>query len=373
MNITETYETIKNTIKTELQSRIPALKSWNIIAIFKELIEIVAFWISDLLYNTLLNVADNIFPQSADEQALLDHLEDRGLSWNQATKATVTVRIGSKTLPDGVKPIPQLSIVSTEGTTETEALKFVLLEAAQIDPSTPPDGEGYYTVEVPTQSFEGGAKYNVPAETINQVVTPIEGIDVVYNELDAENGTDKESIASVRQRVKTGSNITDRGTILWFKSKAEDFDGVALAVVFPRYIGNGSVGIIIVAPGGVPPPELITEIQDYFNDEENNSAGAWHAIVEPAQIFVQDFEITIKYFQGNSQPVEADLLAAMDDYFYTLRMGGEIVLTQCGNYLLTVENTYDYVFTLPTGNVPVPGNKIPVRGTVVFTFEEITD
>jgi uncharacterized phage protein gp47/JayE len=316
------------------------------------------------IYNTQQYIEEtynDIYISSASSNALDLHLADRGLTRGEATKATGTIRIGRSTVPSQTYTLPQLTVVSTGDDTP---IQFQTLSEVSINPSTPIDGEGYYTVEVDVEALNAGDDGNVVSMAINTIVTTITGYNIVYNVTATSGGTDEESDANVRTRLLESQQVFDRGTRAWFIQQAQEFSFVKDASLGIAEEGNGQVTVYLAGYGALTPTQ-ITEVQDYFDDEAVNDAGAYIVTVE--EITDTTINIEIDVYRLDLTMAASEIEDLIDDYFDDyMYIGKDFVLTQLQSYILqniSSSRIYDVEFVTPTSNQVIPDSQIGVIGT----------
>ncbi len=225
------------------------------------------------------------------------------------------------------------------------------------------DSRGYYTVSLPIVSLNEGSIYNVIPDTITQLVHDIPGIDIVYNEEPTSGGRNKETIEEVRERIHKHDVALQQGTKAWFEAKTLEFEFVSKVLVVPRYVGMGTVGIAFLTQNGIPTTEEKQIIQDYFNSENINPAGAWHVVIFDIDIFT--WNATIKVYYEDREPDDVELLNALNSYFATLTLGEDIIEDQIKSSLI-VNTSVKKVDILEHNGFVVSQYAFPVLGTITF-------
>jgi len=155
------------------------------------------------------------------------------------TSARVTLRVFRRTVPTTTVEIPVGTVVSTipnkgavsvQFRTTESVVMYASLAASYLNTVT-----GLYELTVHAESIVPGRDGIVGANTITSFVTPITGIDGVYNAVASSGGMDRESTLSLAVRLSrslAGSNLgTSDGYLLLMVSQ----DGVEDALV----VGNG--------------------------------------------------------------------------------------------------------------------------------------
>ncbi|MBN2522875.1 MAG: baseplate J/gp47 family protein [Bacteroidales bacterium] len=306
-------------------------------------------------------VYDSIFAHSSDRYHLSRHLKEEGLEYKEAQKAIVNVRVGSSELPAEMFPIEQGYIVKTKS-----GRSFELIESGSISPETIIDDKGYYTVLLQARAVETGEEYNVPADTIVEWETSPEGIDIVYNPEEAENGSNDESEESALERLSVAKQVIKRGSLDWFKSETETFDSIRKAIPIPRYAGLGTVGIICCGYSGQVSDEVLTAVEDKFNLTDEDPAEAYRVVALRPEEFIQDFEVTVWYDSEGDEPTDEILAEICDAFVDDLDIGEKIIPRSLESRYINA-GMKDCAVTLPSSIIDPAINDIIVRGTVTFT------
>lgn len=149
--------------------------------------------------------------------------------------------------PTGTIPIPAGSIVATQQTNSSPSSTFVTLSASSLLPSSPPDpitGAAAY-VDILVQAQAVGSAGNAAAGTVINLITPIVGVDSVYNPNSFNNGSDFQSNTVLAQVVSSDSQ-GEIGTRPGYKKLVlENFSVQDILV-----IGNGDPGMLRSQFGG---------------------------------------------------------------------------------------------------------------------------
>lgn len=371
MKITVTQDEVRAPIITAAAAddKLKRLSNLNSNSVFMRIVNAVSFVFTYLFNQNLKEIFDSIWPATSGRYALARHLAEEGMSFKEPGFAEVMIRIGSSTLPDGEKAIPQGAIVKTPGET---GFNFELLEAGFINADTPEDDEGYFTIEILARAIATGPEYNVQAMTITVVETEIDGVDVCYNEAAATGGADEETLESARSRLKDKREGVAIGTMAWFKSEAESLAGVQQCIVIPRYNGRGTVGLLIVGIGGEASPEVLAAVEAHFNQDALDPAGAFHVTAALPTPFVQNFAIQVWYDPELGVPTDEALRGAVNAYITRLPTGGDMILSVIEANLIAL-GMKDARVTSPTSNVTVPNDQVAVLGTTTWTKTEFAD
>lgn len=371
MKVQVTHDEVRAPILTAAAAddKVKRLSNLNSNSVWVRIINAASLGFTNLVNQVLKEIFDSIWSATSGRYALARHLGEEGMSFKDPSFAETTIRIGSTTLPTGEKPIPQGAIVKTPGET---GFNFELLDAAFIDETTPEDDEGFFTVPVLVRAIATGPEYNVQAGTITVVETDIDGVDVCYNPTAATGGADEESLESARMRLKDKREGVAIGTMAWFKSEAESLAGVQQCIVIPRYDGRGTVGLLIVGIGGEASPEVLAAVEDHFNQDALDPAGAFHVTAALPAPFVQNFSIEVWYDPELGVPTDETLRTAVNAYITRLPTGGDMILSVIEANLIAL-GMKDVKIASPTTNVTIPNDQVAVLGTTTWTKTEFAD
>lgn len=371
MKITVTHDEVRAPIITAAAAddKLKRLSNLNSNSVWVRIINAASLGFTTLVNQVLKEIFDSIWPATSGRYALARHLGEEGMAFKEPSFAEVTIRIGATTLPASEKQIPQGAIVKTPGET---GFNFELLEAGAIGPSTPVDSEGYFTVAILARAIATGPEYNVQAGTITVVETEIDGVDVCYNPATATGGADEESLESARTRLQDKREGIAIGTMAWFKSEAETLPGVQQCIVVPRKNGRGTVGLLIVGIGGPASPEVLASVEDHFNQDSLDPAGAFHVTADLPTPYVQNIVGEVWYDPELGAPTDEALDAAINAYLTRLPTGGDILRAVMESNLIAL-GLKNAKITTPSGDVTVPSDQVAVLGTTTWTKTEYVD
>ncbi|MGL5301500.1 MAG: baseplate J/gp47 family protein [Weissella confusa] len=171
-----------------------------------------------------------------------------GLTRNPAQNAIATLTV------DGVAGtvIPEQTLFGTEN-----GLNFFAAESVTI----PANGEMTDDVQMGQTSLmavsvDASLKANVPANAINMIIEPIDGLNAVTNATVAEGGVELESDTALRKRLTDNYKKSANGTVNSLITSVENVPGVQLAQVIvndsmePDSSGNVPKSVHFYVQGG---------------------------------------------------------------------------------------------------------------------------
>lgn len=298
-----------------------------------------------------------VFPQTSYGKYLALIGEPEGVTKKLAEKTTGSLKVKGK-------PGTVLGVGKIAGTISTDIIKsieFEFIESQTIDET----GISYVKV----QCTQDGVIGNVQAESISILVTPINGVESVTNEVKFTNGVDVESDEDYLDRILEKKRTpSTSGNKYHYKNWAKEVTGVGDAKVFPLWNGNGTVKVVIIDSNkhGAS-EELITKVAEHI--EENRPIGATVTIVsaQEKQISISVTLIidTQKYTLSQIQTaIEANLA----QYYKNIAFVNNYVsYASIGNLIFNTDGIIDYSNLLVNGgisNIALQAEEIPVLGTV---------
>lgn len=271
---------------------------------------------------------------------------------------------------DGVKARGTIKIIGDEGTTVNAGFvvgtRDGLLFETTKDITIPAEGE--VTVEI--EAKEIGTEYNIPAETITEIINPMAGVREIINEEPTTGGADIETDEQLRFRhlealrePATGDNAAQ------YKVWAREVKGVGNVKVLPTTPTKGYVTIVITDSNNQPADaELINEVFEYIDKLRPVNAGIY---VEPAVAKPIDISASVRLADGyNIQDVQNRFIDAIEEYFSNISLVESYVsYAQVGKLLLETRGVIDYDNLTLNGNVANVelGNiEVPTLGDIVL-------
>ena len=270
----------------------------------------------------------------------------------------------------GVKARGTIKIIGDEGTTinagfvvgTRDGLLFETTKGVTIP------AEGEVTVEI--EAKEIGTRYNVPAETITEIINPTAGVREVINEVPTTGGADIETDDQLRIRhfqalrePTTGDNIAQ------YRVWAKEVKGVGNVKVLPTTPTKGYVTIVITDSNNQPADtELINEVFEYIEKVRPVNAGIY---VESATAKPINISASVRLADGyNIQDVQERFIGAIEEYFSNIALVESYVsYAQVGRLLLETRGVIDYDNLTLNGNVANVelGNvEVPTLGDIVL-------
>lgn len=222
-------------------------------SIFYDAVAPVAAELSKL-YAVAASVADDAFPDTASESALLRHASSLGV---ERIPATSTVIRG------------QFDIQIPEGA------KFALGEYTYTRGKALYEAEGYYIYSLICDT--AGAEASAVRLGSLTPLSYIEGLGVAEAISVISLGENEEDMESLRRRVTSAmTNISYGGNIADYKNAVSAMDNVGGVKVYPAWDGGGTVKIVVQDVGGAAPDEYtVTNVKTLLDPdgEDGNGVG----------------------------------------------------------------------------------------------------
>jgi len=302
-----------------------------------------------------LNETVQIFFAEWAYGAYLDqHAIKAGLSRKPGNRATGYVTVNGT--PGFV--IAEGFIFVTRATVNLPSIRF----AAVRDTAIGSEGDA----DVYVECADGGAFGNVPANSIILMETPAEETTAVTNAAPMTGGSDEESDASLRARIKERNHSMDAsfvGSQADYVRWAKEVPGVGGAICIPEWKGKGTgtVKLVVADASGKPANEAICEaVYAYIISPENEyqrkaPIGAT-LTVEPTEEIEVSVSADVVLVSGYLlEDVRTAFERALIDYMGEAASSGSLVVTQLSGLLSGIPGVFDYSeFIVNGGTVNIP-------------------
>ncbi|MCL4514159.1 MAG: baseplate J/gp47 family protein [Firmicutes bacterium] len=367
-------------LRVETFKRLQDLKSkitnLNTGGIFRTLLELSLQGLADL-YDLLLVVLPQGFPQYATGQWLDSKAAELGLTRHPSTKAEGVVIFGRQGTQGNVL-IPVGTIVRTDLSAKGEELRFfTTAETILLD--------GSLQVSVPVRAEFEGSQYNVGAETIHNLVTHVSGIDFVRNDASwlSKEGTDVESDDSLRERytlrwfeLATGS--VKRSYISWAKEVA----GVEDVLVERAPRGANTVDVIILGSGSSTSSALVSQVQTYINERAPMTADVF---VRAAVADLMDVNVLLQMAPDATDLELADAKSEGERLIRALfrieqvagverlKIGQDVFRTQIIYLLRGIKKVVNVIVNAPSNDVAVTTDHVAGLNLLTITVARVTE
>jgi uncharacterized phage protein gp47/JayE len=234
----------------------------------------------------------------------------------------------------------------------------------------------YDHVDVYVQATGTGTSYNVAADSITELTTPITGIDTINNDAAFTNGTDDETeierklrfqlwLSTIPRAIETAveygattakltddNGLTLEGVIsAWVHEPLVDETPAGTAGEIDIYIWNGSDGASA---------ELIAEckkIIDGYVDDSGTRIPGWKAAGVVSNVYaVTPYPVDITmvvytYADADFDSIETDIKTAISTYIAGLDIADTLVRAELIDAAMSISGVYDVTVTTPAANV----------------------
>ena len=296
------------------------------------------------------------FPQTATGEELDKHAFLRGLTRNEAVRATGTLRFSVGTAAQTDLPIPQGTVCMTAGLVTFETTREAVLPA------------GNLSVDVPAQAVRPGSGGNTPAGTIRTMAVAPTGVAACTNPAAFTGGREIEEDENLRARILASYQRLPNGTnAAYYEQEATALEGVAAANVLPKNRGLGTVDIYIAADGGLPSQELLEEVQDALESKREIAVDL--RVLSPQAVTVNVL-VSVKARESHLiQSVREAVSAAIQTWFDGGLLGKDLLLADLHQLIYETEGVANYRIDSPANDVTVSPGQLPVLG--VLSVEEL--
>ena len=287
------------------------------------------------------------FPQTAVGENLDHHARMRSLERKSATHAEGVVRFFAGESSELVRTIPAGTVCMTPGLVRFETRQEGHLLAGEM------------WVDVPVRAVEAGAGGNVAGGTVTEMSVAPVGIVSCTNPVGFTGGVEEEDDESLRQRVLHSFRYLPNGAnAAYYRQLAMAEDEVAQAVVVSRPRGVGSVDVVVATHAGVPEEELLTRLQAQMEQEREIAVDLVVRAPETVEVNVA-VEVAAK---NGYEPehVRERVKEALSGYFSGERLGEKLLLAELNRVVYGCEGVANYRMILPTGDVMVEKDQLPV-------------
>lgn len=197
-----------------------------------------------------------VFPQTAEGEALELHGAQRGIARKEAVRAVGEITF-TRYIPISFDlPVPKGTVCAAPG---EEAVEYETTEDAVLL-------AGEVSVTVPARAVEPGEKGNAAESAVNTLVTPVEGIQYASNRSPFTGGADREGDEAYRERVaKAYERPVVLGNAAYYEELARSVPGVTSAQAVADGENPGTVDIYLWGDGVAPGEETLAAAAELLN------------------------------------------------------------------------------------------------------------
>lgn len=299
------------------------------------------------LYLMVQQLAKEMFIQTATLGGLLPlHADTWGVP-----------RIGATTAVGYVLLVASQEVIVPAGTelTSDGSVRWITTAAVTV-----PAGSNGTPVAVKAET--AGTTGNLAANTTLTLVSAVAGVtSAVVDGSGVTGGNDIEDVEVWRSRIRL--RVRQRsagGTEAQYEELAADA-GAAYVNVVPGWLGNNTVGIIVLMPGPtVPAAAQITKIQTYI-DGLRPVRG--NVTVVAGQIVQQNPTISLN---PDTQAARTEVLSSVAAYYAGIKMGGWLYVSDLSDAISAVAGETSHFISAPTEDMQLGGNQVPVLGAITW-------
>lgn len=371
----KTLQQLMDDTRTRLRDLKFRITNWRPGGVFYTLVAMAHQGTADL-YKLIKDIVPQIYVHSATgfwlEVAAAEYECYRILA--QKTKGDVI--FGRNELAGNVV-INAGKIVGTKVNRQGQRLQFIVETQTVLE-------EDQLEVPVPVLAEFAGAGYNVGADQITEIITPIDGIDYVRNAEDwiTREGSDNEDEEIFRARAlsKWDQLAVGPGDTV-YQAWAQEIPGVVVVQIdsqHPR--GEGTLDIIITSTAGIPTQQLIDEVQAYIDARKPGVANV--LVVAPIPVTV-DFDVVLHVHPeyGDLSEVTARAEEIIDIMFRygsseepeILKVSPSWGLTraQVIANLMSIEYVMNVTVTAPAADIAPSNRELAVKGAVIVSAQRL--
>lgn len=273
-----------------------------------------------------------MFPTTAEGGYLDEHAAQRGIIRKSGIKARGRVTFVAEAAEHDGIVIP----AGTELCTLNDGLRFFtdsdVIMAANAS-----------TVTAYVTAAEVGKKYNVNANTVEIIVTPVLGIKLVNNTTRFTGGVDRESDELLRQRViESYVNVSTGANAAYYRGIAMSVEGVYSASAVGLVRGAGTVNVYACGRGSLLSSSKLAQVQALL--DEGRELNVDVRAVDPTPVNIN------LYIRLHVEPgyvfsqVADEVWTAVTDYIDGLGIGKDVLLCNIGEVIYHVKGVSDYRF-----------------------------
>ena len=299
------------------------------------------------LYLMVQQLAKEMFIQTATIGGLLPlHADTWGVS-----------RIGATTAVGYVLLVASQEVIVPSGTelTSDGSVRWITTTTVTV-----PAGSNGTSVAVRSETT--GTTGNLAANTALTLVSTVAGVtSAVVDGSGIAGGNDIEDVEVWRSRILL--RVRQRsagGTEAQYEELAADA-GAAYVNVVPGWLGNNTVGIIVLMPGPtVPTAAQIEEIQAYI-DSLRPVRG--NVTVVAGQVVAQSPAISLN---PDTQQARTDVQSAVAAYYAGIKMGGWLYVSGLSDAISAVAGETSHFISTPTVDEQLAVNQVPVLDAITW-------
>lgn len=305
-----TIDEIQKKLVSEYENSITAITGNKYVLPQADKFRIIINSIALILYQNLQCI-DRAGKQNTLKYAYGEYLDniaaEKGVVRKTAKAATVNVKFSLETARSSSTLIPKGTRVSNDSDIYFETQNSEEIAAGNTD------------IVISCVCTEAGTLgNNIQIGEITTLVDPVTYINEVVNTTVSTGGTDKEDDDSLRERVFLApSSYTTTGSADAYIYHCKLFSNDIADVIATSDVGSAVVNIIVLLKNGaIPEEELITQLQEYLNNDSIKTLTDKVVVAAPS---VKKYDINLTYYINKSERSKALLIQknvekAIDEY-----------------------------------------------------------
>lgn len=253
---------IADEIIKESKKEIPMLTNYRTGGVFYTFIQVVASFL-EKLYSELEQMLPNRFLTTAQGEWLDKKAEELSLKRYPAEKTRGYV-IFSRGSSNQAITIAKDKIIASKPNSQGKLFRYKVQSDVILQ-------EGVSAVGVLVEAEEDGAQYNLVGSQITEIITPVTGIDRIYNPTDwiVKAGKDPETDESLRNRCLSLWQGLGGANKQAYASWAKQIPEVEDVRIISTARGLGTVDIIFTKTNNeLPDEDLINKVQEIINERK---------------------------------------------------------------------------------------------------------
>lgn len=301
---------------------------------------------------------NRMFFDTASGEDLDRHAAEHGVTRLPAEKAVGRLTFSLLYTLDYDFTVPQGTICATSD----GKLRFVTTEEATIS-------AGSLMTQVLAESENGGTKYNIPAGSVNTVVTYFSVLISVRSTSRFLGGTDAESDVSLKNRIAQRCKMPSNGlNAAYYQNIAMQNTAVASASIHAVSGEAYNLEIVIAGKGAVCSDDTVQAVQSAMT--ENAPVGI-KPLVQKCTLNAVPISITVTAQTGyTADSVQTAVEAAVQTYFLELAVGESVMLSKIGDRVFHTAGVVNYAFADGTADTAMAYNELAVCTNLTVTVTE---
>lgn len=290
------------------------------------------------IYNAQVNmewIKNQMFVETATGQRLDYLAKQRGLERKPAQKAQGEITFFISEPIDHTIIIPKGSVASTA---EDIPRRFVTTEDEEIT-------QGNVLVSLYAEAEKAGSGGNAALGTVTVAVDVPSEVEWVQNREPFTGGTDEESDAELRERIRDSYLRLPNGTnAAYYEQLALTVEGISKAKAVGKVRGYGTVNVYVSGDGVEAADTAVNNAQALLSSKRELNV---NVLVEKASLVDFDLDVTVyKREEFSDSEVTAKCTAAFENFIRLLDIGEKLYLSALGKALLDTGCILNYEFNV---------------------------